>query len=65
MGVYNGERFLDEAIESIVSQNFSDFEYLIVDDGSTYRTPEILAHWAARDSRIVLLRNASNIGHSN
>lgn len=52
MSVYNGERFLREAIESILGQTFTDFEFLILDDGSTDSSPGIVAHYAARDSRI-------------
>ena len=62
--VFNGQRFLDEAVESVLTQDFRDFEYLLVDDGSTDRTAEILAAWAARDPRVVLLRNSANAGHS-
>jgi glycosyltransferase involved in cell wall biosynthesis len=60
--VYNGARFLQEAIDSILAEEFRDFEYVIVDDGSTDATPEILARAAARDPRIVLLRNETNRG---
>lgn len=42
MSVYNGERYLGEAVESIFNQTFSDFEFIIINDGSTDRTPEIL-----------------------
>ena len=52
MSVYNGERFLAEAIESILAQSFADFEFLILDDGSTDGTVAIIADYAARDSRI-------------
>ncbi|HEU5403456.1 MAG TPA: glycosyltransferase [Terriglobales bacterium] len=52
MPVYNGEAFLSEAIDSIVNQTFADFEFIIVDNGSTDKTPEILASYANRDSRI-------------
>jgi len=60
MAVYNGTRFLREAIESVLGQNFSDFEFIIVDDGSTDETPEILASYA--DPRIRVLRNHENLG---
>lgn len=60
--VYNGERFLDEAIESVLSQDFHDFELLIVDDASVDATPSILARWAGKDRRIVVLRNLVNRG---
>jgi len=45
MSVYNGERFLREAIESILAQRFRDFEFVVVDDGSTDSTPEILSSY--------------------
>ncbi|AIT79376.1 glycosyltransferase [Novosphingobium pentaromativorans] len=52
MSVYNGERFLASAIESILKQTFADFEFLIVDDGSVDRSAQIIADFAARDARI-------------
>lgn len=52
MSVYNGERFLDAAIESVLAQSFGDFEFLILDDGSTDATTRIIRGHAARDSRI-------------
>ena len=52
MSVYNGERFLAEAIESVLAQTFTDFEFLALDDGSTDGTRAILSHYAARDSRL-------------
>ncbi len=52
MSVYNGERFLIPAVESVLAQTFADFEFLIVDDGSSDATPEILRNYAARDSRV-------------
>jgi glycosyltransferase involved in cell wall biosynthesis len=60
--VYNGARYLEETIASILAETFTDFEYVIVDDGSTDATSEILARAAARDARIVLLRNETNRG---
>ncbi|MDE8653164.1 glycosyltransferase [Novosphingobium sp. H3SJ31-1] len=52
MSVYNGERFLAESIESVLAQGFGDFEFLILDDGSRDATPDIVHHYADRDSRI-------------
>lgn len=60
--VYNGARYLHEAIDSIFDDDFTDFEYVIVDDGSTDATPHILARAASRDQRVVLLRNETNRG---
>lgn len=50
--VYNGEPYVDRAIPSILGQTFEDFEWVLVDDGSQDRTPEILQDLARRDSRI-------------
>ncbi|MBD3883572.1 glycosyltransferase [Phormidium tenue FACHB-886] len=55
MSVYNSERYLREAVESILRQTFTDFEFLIVDDGSTDRSLDILQAYAAQDPRIVLI----------
>ena len=50
--VYNGERYVAEAVESILAQSWTDFELLILDDGSKDRTPQIVAGYAARDRRV-------------
>ena len=55
MSVYNGARFLDQAINSIRGQSYGDFEFIIVDDGSTDATPAILSGHAAADPRIRIL----------
>lgn len=52
MSVYNGQRFLAEAIESVLAQSFTDFEFLILDDGSTDGTRAIIERYAAQDFRI-------------
>ncbi|WP_395393309.1 glycosyltransferase [Novosphingobium sp. BL-8A] len=52
MSVYNGERYLAEAIESVLAQSFGDFEFLIVDDGSRDSTPAIIRDYAAQDGRV-------------
>jgi glycosyltransferase involved in cell wall biosynthesis len=60
MAVYNGEKHLREAVDSILRQTFSDFEFIIIDDCSTDRTAEILATYT--DPRIRLSRNDENLG---
>ena len=60
MSVYNDARYLRGSLDSILSQEGIDFEFIIVDDGSTDDSPKILADYAARDSRIrvILQENA-------
>jgi hypothetical protein len=60
--VYNGERYLAEAIDSLVAQTFTDFELVIVDNASTDRTAAICESYVARDPRIRYFRNATNLG---
>lgn len=62
MAVYNGQRYLREAVESVLNQTFTDLEFVIVDDASTDDTPEILRIYAQEDSRIRLVRNDRNLG---
>src|SRR5688572_11065546 len=62
MPVYNGERFLAPAIDSILAQTFADFDFHIVDDGSRDATAEILSDYAKRDRRIVVHTQAINGG---
>ena len=59
MPVYNGEKFLREAIESILNQTYKDFEFLIINDGSTDRTREII--FSYNDSRIRYIENERNL----
>lgn len=59
MPVYNGGVFLAPAVESILAQTFSDFEFVIVDDASTDATPAYLA--SLQDPRVRVLRNTKNI----
>ena len=60
MSVYNGEKYLREAIESILNQTFTDFEFLIVNDGSTDGSLEIIQSY--QDERIRVINNEQNIG---
>lgn len=62
MSVYNGAKYLAEAIGSILAQTFVDFEFLIVDDGSTDNSAGILKEYASQDSRIRVLTNETNKG---
>ena len=62
MPVYNGERYLREAIESILSQSFDDFELIISDNGSTDATPRLCRQFAARDYRVRLEFQPHNMG---
>jgi len=60
--VFNREKFVDEAIRSVIAQDFDDFELLLVDDGSTDRTPDVLEAWKERDPRVVVVTSATNLG---
>ena len=60
--VYNGERYLALAIESILGQTFADFELIICDNASTDGTADICLRYAKQDSRIRYHRNAENLG---
>jgi len=62
MPVHNAQPFLDQAIESILGQTFSDFEFVILDDASTDGSADRLAEWARRDPRIRLLHAETNLG---
>lgn len=61
MSVYNGDRYLTEAVESILAQTFTDFEFIIINDGSTDKSLAILEGYAKQDKRIRLI-NQQNIG---
>lgn len=60
MPVYNGEQYLREAIDSILGQTFSDFDLLIINDGSTDNSVKIVSSY--KDPRIKLIHNTSNLG---
>src|SRR5690349_9241462 len=62
MPVYNGEKYLREAIDSILAQTLTDFEFLIIDDGSKDRSVDIIKSYA--DPRINLVKNEVNLGIS-
>ena len=62
--VYNGDNFLEQALDSILSQTFEDFELIISDNASTDRTEAICCAYAARDERIRYFRSQENLGAS-
>jgi glycosyltransferase involved in cell wall biosynthesis len=62
MPVYNSEKYLEAAIDSVLRQTFSDFEFLIIDDGSTDRSQEIVLSY--QDPRIRFCQNEKNLGIS-
>jgi glycosyltransferase involved in cell wall biosynthesis len=64
LAVYNGEKYLSQAIESILSQTFTDFKLLIGDNASTDATPVICQKYAQQDDRITYYRHPKNVGAS-
>jgi len=60
--VYNGEKYVKQALDSILNQTYRDFELIICDNASTDKTAQICQEYAARDSRIQYYRNERNIG---
>ena len=60
MPVYNGEKYLGEAIESILNQTYTNFEFLIINDGSKDKSVEIIQEY--EDYRIKLIHNKENMG---
>lgn len=65
MPVYNGERFIGEAIDSLLGQTFTDFELIISDNASTDSTEEICREYVAKDPRVVYWRQSKNQGAMN
>jgi glycosyltransferase involved in cell wall biosynthesis len=62
MTVYNGERYLSEALDSILSQSYRDFTLVVLDDCSGDRSTEILADRASSDARVICLANQRRMG---
>ena len=62
MPVYNGKKYLKEALDSILTQTYQDFELIICDNASTDRTQQICLDFAKKDSRIRYYRNKKNLG---
>lgn len=62
MPVYNGERYLEKAIESLLSQTMEDYELIISDNASTDATEQICIEYAAKDRRVTYIRQSVNRG---
>jgi len=61
MPVYNTEKYCGQAIESILSQSFEDFEFIIIDDFSNDNSYDICKKYSEKDTRIKLYRNEKNM----
>ena len=62
MPVYNSEKYLNEAIESVLNQSFKDLELIIIDDGSTDKSSEICQNYSNKDSRVKYVRQENSGG---
>lgn len=62
MTAYNAEKYITQAIESILNQTYTDYEFIIINDGSTDDTPNIIQQYADQDSRIIFVDNKQNQG---
>jgi glycosyltransferase involved in cell wall biosynthesis len=62
LAVYNGQRFVARALDSLLAQSFPNYELIISDDASTDRSNEICQSYVARDARIRYIRQPSNLG---
>ena len=64
MAAYNTENYIGESIQSILSQTYKNFEFIIVDDCSTDKTYDIIGTYGAADKRIKYFKNIRNLGIS-
>lgn len=55
VAIYNAQSFLDKCVKSILEQSFTDFELILIDDGSTDDSPQICDHWAKKDARVSVI----------
>lgn len=62
MAAYNEEAFIENSIKSVLNQTFKDFEFIIVNDGSSDTTGEIIEKYRLADDRIIHIQNKKNIG---
>lgn len=60
MAVYNGQKYLKQAVDSVLGQTFEDFEFIIINDGSTDDTQAVIESYT--DSRLVVVQNETNLG---
>ena len=58
--VYNAEKYLVKCLDSVVNQTYRSLEIILVDDGSTDKSPEICEEYAENDSRIVVIHKRNN-----
>lgn len=61
MPVYNAEKYVSEAVQSILNQTYNNFEFIIINDCSTDSTPKILEEFQSKDDRIKLIHNNKNL----
>ena len=61
--IYNVEKYLNECVDSILNQTFTDYELILVDDGSTDASPVICDAYAAKDERIKVYIQENNLGY--
>lgn len=64
VAAYNAQKYLGECLDSLLEQTLKDIQIVCIDDASTDSTPDILTHYAARDSRIRVLRSSVNSGQA-
>lgn len=62
MPCYNAEMYLNEAVDSILNQTYGNLEILLIDDGSSDRTKDMIQNYAKKDSRVVPVFNEKNLG---
>jgi glycosyltransferase involved in cell wall biosynthesis len=60
--VYNGQKYIDATLDSLIAQTCSDLEIIVTDNCSTDATPQIVQSYAGRDPRVIYLRNVANLG---
>lgn len=62
MPAYNAERYIETAVRSVMAQTFTDWELIIIDDGSRDSTVDVIERLVREDTRIIFLRNETNMG---